>query len=180
MSLPTRSKGLSVFDIVIFAVFGAMMYVSRLALAVLPNIHLIAMFVMTLTAVYRIYALIPLYVYVFLEGLMGGFSLWWMPYLYIWTLLWGACMLLPKNISAKASYVIYPLLGALHGILYGVLYAPAQALMFHLGFEGMLAWIASGFIYDVLHAAGNFAAGFLVYPLSRLLVKLNSIYRKKR
>lgn len=180
MSLRTQSKRLSVFDIVIFAVFGAMMYISRLVLAVLPNIHLLAMFIMILTAVYRVYALIPIYVYVFLEGLMGGFSFWWVPYLYIWTLLWAACMLLPKNISAKASYIVYPLLGALHGILYGVLYAPVQALMFHYDLATTLAWIASGFWFDVLHAVGNFATGFLVYPLSRLVIKLNGIYRKKR
>ena len=172
MSLPTRSKGLSVFDIVIFAVFGAMMYVSRLALAVLPNIHLIAMFVMTLTAVYRIYALIPLYVYVFLEGLMGGFSLWWMPYLYIWTLLWGACMLLPKNISAKASYVIYPLLGALHGILYGVLYAPAQAIFFGFDFNQAIAWIIAGIPFDILHGIGNIIFGCFIYPLAQIIIKV--------
>jgi len=52
--------------------------------------------------------------------------------------------------------------------------------MFNLGFGGMIAWIASGFWYDVLHAAGNFAAGFLVYPLILLLKKLNLIYAKKR
>ena len=147
---------------VIFAVFGAMMYVSRLALAVLPNIHLIAMFIMTLTAVYRIYALIPLYVYVFLEGLMGGFSLWWIPYLYIWTLLWGACMLLPKNISAKASYVVYPLLGALHGILYGVLYAPAQAIFFGFDFNQAIAWIIAGIPFDITHGIANFILMMLI------------------
>lgn len=156
------------------------MYISRLVLAVLPNIHLVAMFIMTLTAVYRVWALVPIYVYVFLEGFTGGFSFWWMPYLYIWTVLWAACMLLPKNMSAKASCAVYPILGALHGILFGVLYAPVQALMFNYDLVTTLAWIASGFWFDVLHAVGNFATGFLVHPLVLLLKKLNSIYRKKR
>ncbi len=89
-------------------------------------------------------------------------------------------MLLPKNMQARTAYIVYPVLGALHGLLYGVLYAPVQALMFGLGFEGMLAWIAAGFWFDILHGIGNFASGFLVYPLILLLRKLNRIYHKKR
>lgn len=180
MSSPTRSKRYYLFYLVIFAVFGAMMYISRLVLAVLPNIHLVAMFIMTFTAVYRVYALIPIYIYVFLEGFMSGFSPWWIPYIYIWTVLWAICMLLPKNMQEKTSYIVYPVLGALHGILFGVLYVPIEALMYKFSFAETITWLVKGFWYDVLHGIGNFAAGFLVYPFVMLLKKLDSIYAKKR
>ena len=35
-----------------------------------------------------------------------GFGVWWVPYLYVWTVLWGMTMLLPKkmpNITAKRN-----------------------------------------------------------------------------
>lgn len=168
---PQKSR-LAVWEMALFAMFGAMMYGSKVAMAVLPNIHLIGMFVMTLTVVFRKKALIPLYVYVTLEGLFGGFSLWWIPYLYVWTVLWGVTMLLPKTMPKKVACIVYPLVCALHGLLFGVLYAPAQALLFHLNFKQMLAWIAAGVPFDALHGLGNLVAGCLIVPLSELLFTL--------
>ena len=168
----SQKSGLAVWEMALFAMFGAMMYGSKVAMAVLPNIHLIGMFVMTLTVVFRKKALIPLYVYVTLEGLFGGFSLWWIPYLYVWTVLWGVTMLLPKTMPKKVACVVYPLVCALHGLLFGVLYAPAQAVLFHLNFKQMLAWIAAGFPFDALHGLGNLVAGCLIVPLSELLFTL--------
>ena len=104
--------------------------------------------------------------------------MWWVPYLYIWTLLWGAVMLLPRNLPDKFACIVYPALCALHGILFGILYAPAQAVMFGFTFEQTLAWIASGLPFDILHSMGNLAAGLLILPLSKLLLRLDrGIYR---
>ena len=163
---------------VIFAMLGTLMFCSKIILEVLPNIHLLGMLTIIYTVVYRKKALIPIYIYVFMNGLFAGFNMWWVPYLYIWTLLWGATMLLPKYMPKSVAAVVYPLLCALHGILFGVLYAPAQAVMFGLNFEQMLAWIAAGLPFDLLHSAGNFAAGLLILPLSELLRRLDrGIYR---
>ena len=161
-------------DMIVFAMFGAMMFVSKIIMEGLPNIHALALFVVTLTAVYRVRALIPIYIYVILNGLYGGFGLWWMPYLYIWTILWGIAMLLPRKMPDWLSMIVYPLICALHGISFGALYAPGQALMYGLNFEQTLTWIAMGLPFDAIHAVGNFVLGFLVLPLSKLLLKLEN------
>ena len=96
-----------------------------------------------------------------------------MPYLYIWTLLWGATMLLPQSMPKKVAAVVYPVICALHGFLFGILYAPAQALLFGLNFEQTLAWIATGALFDGIHGVSNFAVGLLVLPLSELVKRLN-------
>ena len=162
-------------DTVIFAMLGAIMFCSKLVMELLPNIHLIGTLTMIYTLVYRKKALYPIYIFVILTGLYGGFGLWWAPYLYIWTILWGITMLLPKNLDHKLGAFIYPLVCSLHGLLYGILYAPAQALMFGLDFDGMIAWIIAGFPFDLLHAGGNLVAGLLIIPLSKLLKKLERI-----
>ncbi len=163
---------------VIFAMLGTLMFCSKIILEVLPNIHMLGMLTIVYTVVYRRKALIPIYIYVFLNGLFAGFNLWWVPYLYIWTLLWGAVMLLPRNLPDKFACIVYPALCALHGILFGILYAPAQAVMFGFTFEQTLAWIASGLPFDILHSMGNLAAGLLILPLSKLLLRLDrGIYR---
>ena len=150
------------------------MYCSKMLMEALPNIHLLGMFVMAYTVAFRKKALVPIYVYVMLNGLFAGFAMWWLPYLYIWTILWGMTMLLPKNMPQKVACVVYPLVCALHGIMFGVLYAPGQALMYGFGWEQTLAWIASGLPYDVIHCVSNFVMGLLVLPLSKILTRLMS------
>ena len=157
---------------VVFAMLGALMFCSKLLLEWAPNVHLLALFIIAFTRVYRAKALIPLYLFVLLTGVYGGFNVWWMPYLYIWTVLWALAMLIPKRTPKLILCVICPILCSLHGFLYGILYAPAQALMFGLNFEQALAWIASGAVFDVLHGVGNFVAGLLIVPLCELLKKL--------
>ena len=157
---------------VLFSMLGALMFCSKIIMEALPNIHLLGMFTITFTVVFRKKALIPIYIYVLLNGLFTGFSAWWVPYLYIWTLLWALTMLLPKRMPTPVAAVVYPLLCGLHGFAYGALYAPAQALMFGLNLQQTLAWIVSGLPFDLIHGLGNLAAGLLVLPLSRLLQRL--------
>lgn len=168
---------LAVREMVVFAMLGALMFLSRLLMQLLPNIHLVGVLTAAYAVAFRKKALIPLAVYVVLEGIFSGFSLWWIPYIYIWTVLWGAVMLLPKRMSKRAQYIVYPIVCALHGLLFGTLYAPVQALLFGLNFRQMLAWIAAGLPFDVIHAVSNLIAGALIVPLSRLLVRLASSHR---
>ena len=164
---------LSLFEMTLFAMFGSMMFISKIVMEFLPNFHLLGMFTILLTVVYRKKALVPIYIYVLLNGVFSGFNMWWVPYLYIWTVLWAVTMLLPKNMSKKAQMTVYPLLCGLHGLCFGTLYSPAQAVMFSLSFEQTIAWIIAGLPFDMVHAVGNLIAGLLIYPLSNLLKKLN-------
>jgi energy-coupling factor transport system substrate-specific component len=167
-----KSKNLPIKEICLFGILSALMFVSKIVMEALPNIHLLGMLTVTYTIVFRKKALIPIYVYVFLNGLFAGFNAWWVPYLYIWTVLWGVTMLLPKNMPKAVASVVYPIVCALHGLFFGVLYAPVQALMFGFTFEQTLAWIAAGFIFDIIHTFGNFAVGLLIYPASEALKRL--------
>ena len=83
-------------------------------------------------------------------------------------------MLLPKNMPTRVSVFVYPLVTALHGIMFGTLYAPVQAILFGLNFSGMIKWIIAGLPFDAMHAVGNFAAGFLILPISKVLRKLEN------
>jgi len=157
---------------VLFSMLGTIMFCSKIIMEALPNIHLLGMFTMTYTIVFRKKALIPIYLYVMLNGLYAGFNAWWMPYLYIWTLLWAITMLLPRRMPKRVKCVIYPIVCCIHGIAFGALYAPAHALMFGMNFETMVAWIIAGLPWDFIHGIGNLFAGMLVVPLSELIEKL--------
>lgn len=172
---PKKNRvGITIFEMVLFAMFGALMFGSKKIMEFLPNIHLIGMFTVLLTVMYRKKALIPIYVYVLLDGLISGFNAWWVPYLYIWTVLWAVVMLLPRNMPRKWAVAIYPVVCSLHGFLFGTLYAPALALMFGLDFRQTVAWIISGIPFDVVHGISNLIAGLLIYPLAQLFRKLSA------
>lgn len=162
MKLKTR-------ELAIFAMLGAIMYVSKVIMEWIPNVHLLGALIMAYTLVYRQKALYPIYVYVFLNGALAGFNAWWIPYLYVWTLLWGMTMLLPKRMPKRIAPIVYMVVCALHGFGFGILYAPAQAIMFGLSFEATLAWIASGFPFDIIHGISNFFCGMLIMPIVSVL-----------
>lgn len=159
-------------DTIIFAMLGAVLFAAKVVFEALPNIHPVAMLIMVYTIVYRVRALFPLYLFILLFGAFYGFSVWWIPYLYIWTILWAVTMLLPKNMKPKIAMIVYPCVCGLFGLCYGALYAPAQALLYGFDLPTTLKWIAAGLPFDALHAIGNAAMGLLILPLSKLLGKL--------
>lgn len=152
-------------EITIFAMLGAVMYASKLLMEVAPNIHLLGVFTIAFTVVYRKKALYPIYIYVILNGIFSGFAVWWVPYLYVWTVLWGAVMLLPKHLPKKIRALVYMAVCAGHGFLFGTLYAPVQALLFGMSFQGMVSWIIAGLPFDFIHGVSNFFCGILIVPV---------------
>lgn len=158
MKLTTR-------EIAVFGMLGAVMYASKVIMEAFPNIHLLGMFTMAFTLVYRKKALYPIYIYVLILGLFSGFAAWWVPHLYLWMVLWGMTMLLPRRMPAKVKPLVYMAVCAAHGFLYGTLYAPAQALMFGLNLETTIAWIIAGLPWDCIHGVSNFCAGALILPV---------------
>ncbi len=177
MNSEQKSK-VNVKEIAVFGMLGALMYASKVIMDLLPNIHLIGVFTVATTVVYRKKALYPLYIFVLLTGLLNGFGTWWIPYLYIWAVLWGGVMLLPQNLEGKKAAIVYAVVCSLHGFLYGVLYAPFQAIMYNLNLEGTLTWIATGLPFDITHGISNFIATLILsVPFITVLQKAEKMVK---
>lgn len=156
---------LTIREIAVFGMLGSVMYASKIIMELFPNIHLIGVFTVAFTVVYRKKALYPIYTYVVLNGIFCGFAAWWIPYLYVWAVLWGVVMLLPRRIPKKVRPLVYMAVCAAHGFLYGTLYAPVQAILYGLSFPKMIAWIAAGLPFDCIHGISNFFCGILIAPI---------------
>lgn len=163
---------LNIREVAVLALLGVMMVAGDLLLEALPNVHLVGVLIVVSTVVFRQKALYPLSVYVLLTGLYAGFSLWWVPYLYVWAVLVGMVLLLPKRMNPKVAAVVYMLVCGLHGLLFGTLYAPVQALMFGFDTEQTLVWIVAGLPFDVIHGISNVCCGVLIMPLVTVLNRL--------
>ena len=163
---------LTIREMAVFGMLGALMYASKMLMEIAPNVHLLGVFTIAFTVVYRKKALYPIYIFILILGIFNGFATWWIPYLYVWTVLWAVTMLLPKKMSKKVRPIVYMILNAGHGFLYGTLYAPVQAILFGLSFDKMIAWIVAGFPFDVIHGVSNFFGGILIVPIISILLRL--------
>ena len=170
----------AVVDLVIFSMLASIMFTLKVVLAGIPNIEPVSLLIIVYTAVYRVRALIPIYIYVILEGLLFGFSVYWIGYLYVWAILWAVIMLIPRRAfdangrRAAVLGVCLALISGAFGLSFGALFAPSQIAIYGLSFDAMLAWIASGLPYDILHGCGNFAFAAAALPLIKLIKKLES------
>ena len=168
---PSAGK-LSAREICILALMAALIFGSKVALASLPNININSVLIILTTLFFGWKALYTVYVYVLLEGLVFGFSVWWVGYLYIWALLVVAAMLLRKNDSA----LIWAVVAGVFGLIFGpLMYLEWFAI--NGGWEGFFAMWVAGIPYDLTHCAGNFVFTLVLYkPLYRVM---DAIVNKK-
>ncbi len=177
-------KRFTLFDLVLLTMYGTLMFVFDLAFEMLPNIHGVALIICVVTLIYRWRALISIGLYVALNAIFAMATtinaLWWVPYIYIFPLLWLTVMLIPQGLSLKIKIILCTVFAGLNGLFFGTLYAPFQAIMFGLDFNGMLAWIVAGLPFDLIHMCANIAMSSLIYPLYRVITKLEESRIKRQ
>ena len=168
-SSPSAGK-LSVREIALLPLMGALIFAAKFALASLPNININAVLIILTTIFFGWKALYTVGIYVMLEGLVFGFHVWWISYVFVWPLLVVAAMLLRKNDSA----LIWAVVAAFWGLIFGpLMYIPYFCILG--GWKGYFAMWIAGIPYDLAHAAGNFVFTLVLYrPLSRVMKALLS------
>ena len=161
--------------IVVCVMLGTLMFISDIFMEFLPNVHIIGVLTVIYTSVYRSRALISIYVYAFINGLVSGFGFWWISYLYIWTILWGLIMIIPRRLPEGLRTFLYILIATLHGLSFGILYLPIESFFVNSDRTYLFAWWIKGFITsDILQGLSACIFGiFMIKPISKLLVKLN-------
>ena len=165
MSLHTPSAKLSVRDLCVLSIIAALIFASKVALSPLPNINLNAIFIILTTVYFGWKALYTVGVYVMLEGLIYGFSIWWISYLYVWPLLVVIVMMARKNQSS----LIWAVIAGVYGLLFGpLMYLGYFAVLG--GWNGFPAMWIAGIPYDLIHAVSNFLTVLFLYrPLSKVM-----------
>ncbi len=158
---------LSLREMCFLALMGALMLASQVAMAALPNIHIVALLIIITALCFSWRALFSVAVFVLLEGLIYGFGIWWISYLYAWPLLVPIVILLRRNDSA----LFWAVITGAHGLLFGAM--TAIPYLFIGGWQAAVSYWISGIPFDLLHCAGNFVVTLiLLNPLLKLTRKL--------
>lgn len=152
----------------VLSILGALTFGAQVAMASLPNIEPVTLLLMCCALVYGAKALWPCGIFVALEGLVYGFGLWFVSYLYVWALLVLLTLLLRRS-----GYVVLTALAAGFGLGFGALCAIPY--LFIGGWEMAFSWWVAGIPFDLLHCAGNaVVCGALLRPLSGALTRLSA------
>ena len=167
MSSPSSPAGkLRAREICVLALMGGLIFATKAALAAFPNINLNTPLIILTVIFFGWRAMYSVAIYVLLEGLVFGFSLWWFSYLYAWPLLVVVAMLFRRNDSVLIWAVVAGVWGLLFGPVMYVLYLTVT------GWQTAFALWVAGIPYDLTHCAGNFVFTLALYrPLYRVMAK---------
>lgn len=157
-------KNRKTWEIVVMGVLTAVVFAAQVAMGFLPNIELVTLLFILYTLVLGRKVFLIIYVFVFLEGIFYGFGLWWVNYLYVWTVQSIVTLMLRK----QTSVFFWSILSGFYGISFGALCAIPYFFMG--GPSSAFAYWVSGIAYDIPHCIGNVIVCLLLFkPLYKVL-----------
>ena len=164
-----KNEKLTLREVVLFGVLGALTFALQVVMGLLPNIEPVSLLVLLFAAVFGWKCLYPVYVFVVMEILFYGLGLWNINYLYIWAVPALAGVLLRRMDGSLGWALVSGVFGLTFGALCGIVD------IFIGGWAYALTKWASGIPFDVLHCAGNFGIALILFkPLRRVLERLHS------
>lgn len=167
--VPAKGK-FTAREIAVMGLLSALLFGAKMAMAPLPNIEPVSLLIMVYVSVMGLRALVPVYVYVFLEIVTWGFGYWSACYLYVWAVLAVAAWFLRKMESPLG----WAVLSGAFGLCFGALCALSYWLVG--GWAFALSWWVSGIPFDLFHGVGNFALALALFRPCRNI--LRRLYRR--
>lgn len=161
-----RTKKLA--QLIALSILGVLLTAAKFVLSALPNVELVSLLLLCYTYKFGLKALLPAYIFAFLEMLIYGVSLWNIMYLYVWAVL--VFVALPFRKIRRAW--VFGLVSGVYGLLFGVLCSIPYWFAFSPSFA--ISWIISGLTFDLVHGIVNFAVAFILYiPITKALEKVD-------
>ena len=163
---PSKIK-LSLKQITLFALLGVVLFVAQVILAAIGNVELVTVLIIAYTVVFGLRALIPTYIFAFLEIAVYGFGVWNVMYLYVWAILVFIIYLL----KAFENKLFFAVVAAFYGLAFGTL---CSIPYFVVGGTTVgIPWVINGIPHDIVHCVSNFVLVYIAYnPIKNILKKI--------
>ncbi|MBP3683969.1 MAG: hypothetical protein J6J12_03260 [Oscillospiraceae bacterium] len=160
-------KALTVREMVLFGILGALTFGAKYVMSFLPNIEPVSLCVMLFAVVFGRKWIYPVYLYVAMEILFYGLGIWNLNYLYTWAVLAIAARLL-RNMESPFGWAM---LSGVFGLAFGVLCGIVDVFIGGVPYA-ITKWI-SGIPFDISHCLGNFVIALVMFrPLRQMMEKL--------
>ena len=173
-----REQKLSVKDIAQIGMMIAIIEVCKVAIAGIPNVELTSFWIIMFTLYFgrKIIYVIP--AFIMIEGLMYGFGLWWIMYLYAWPILALVTWKLRKMESALSFSILSGIFGLLFGLLCSIpyIFIGSAGADLSAGIATAFAWWIAGIPWDLVHGAANFVIMLILYhPMMRVMKVIHKL-----
>ncbi len=162
-----KHRFISVREMVILSLLGAMTFCAKMVMVPLPNVEPVSLMVMLLAVTFGWKGFYAVMIYIGMEFVTWGLGLWSFCYLYVWLILFVLAILLQKMKSAFGWAALSGLFGLTFGALCAIVYWIAG------GIGAAITWWLAGIPFDLVHGVMNFVIALLLFnPLRKLLARL--------
>ena len=163
-------SSVKMIHIVVMGLLAAILLIGQVGMAFLPNMEPVSTLVILYTLTHKKYTFYIIYVFVLLEGILYGFGIWWISYLYIWSILALIVLALQKIDSA----LIWAVVSGAFGLSFGALTAIPYLISGGVG--AAFAYWTNGIPYDILHCCGSFVLTLILYKPRLPVLKRISVH----
>ncbi|MEG2834098.1 MAG: hypothetical protein RR859_08000 [Ruthenibacterium sp.] len=155
-------------NIVLTGLLAALLLVAKEVLNFLPNIELVTLLLMLYTLCFpRSITMWAAVVFIFMQGILYGFGIWWVSWLYLWPLL----ILITWLLRAHTSLLLWAVVAGAFGLSFGALCAIPYWITG--GFYAAVSYWFAGIPFDIAHCIGNVLTVLLLFqPLRKAFTKV--------
>ena len=158
---------LSTKDIAIIGVMVAIIEICKVLMVHLPNIELTTFFIIMFTLGFGKKMMYVIPTFILIEGVIFGFGMWWIMYLYLWPMLSYVTWILRKMDSPISWAIVASGFGLLFGFFGAIPYIITS------GPQVAFSWWIAGIPWDMVHAVGNFIVMLVLYkPMKQITKRL--------
>lgn len=162
------------------AIAGLMLAIietCKATLSFLPNVELTSFWIILFTIYFGRKILFVIPAFILFEGMIYGFGLWWIMYLYVWPLL----ALLSWIFRERDSRFFWSILSGAFGLGFGFLCSFPYVFIgmaqggFVSGIINGFTWWVAGIPWDIVHCVGNYVLMSVLYvPVSSIIRRLGT------
>lgn len=168
-----KKKKFTAFDLVLLPILGVIIYVAKLMLSFLPNIHPVCVLIVVYMRVFGPKSIISVYIFVMLDMLTYG-VVTSISYLYVWLIF----ALIVLCFSKVKSVFFWSSVSAIFGLLFGALTAIPNLILY--GVPAAITYWIAGLSFDLMHCISNFIVCILLYwPFYILFGTLNKKFQEQ-
>lgn len=144
-------------ELVVLSILVSILLLSQVSLAAIPNVELVSLLIIVYTRYLKKRVFFVIYAFTMLEIVLYGPGIWAVNYLYVWTILAAAAMLL----DGQKSPLIWGLVSGLFGLIFGLLCSIPYFVVG--GAAGGFAYWISGIPFDLIHCVSNLIVTVVLY-----------------
>ncbi len=173
-----KEQKLTVKDIAQIGMMIAIIEVCKVAIAGIPNVELTSFWIIIFTLYFGRKILYVIPSFILIEGMMYGFGLWWIMYLYAWPLLALVTWKFRKMDSALSFSILSGAFGLLFGFLCSLpyIFIGSAGADLSAGISTAFAWWIAGIPWDLVHGGANFVIMLVLYhPMMRVMKILQNM-----